>query len=112
MTAQGVTDILQFFRDENIYDCEENSLEPLKQAIIVEIECLREDNQRLRAEVGELQQRCAEWREAYEDIAAERDRLRDVLTAILNSDVAMREEDEGRVSPELEQARAALGEPT
>jgi len=34
---------------------------------------------RLRAEVGELQQTTAEWREAYEDVAAERDRLRDAL---------------------------------
>jgi hypothetical protein len=39
----------------------------------------RDEIVRLRAEVGELQQTTAEWREAYEDVEAERDRLREVL---------------------------------
>lgn len=34
------------------------------------------------------------------------------LRAIVNSDMAMREEDEGRVSPELEAARAAIAKAT
>jgi hypothetical protein len=34
--------------------------------------------------------------------------LVEALSGIINSDIAMREEDEGRVSPELECARAAL----
>lgn len=36
--------------------------------------------------------------------------LEEALREILNSDIAMREEDEGRVSPELERARQALGD--
>jgi hypothetical protein len=39
----------------------------------------RDEIVRLRAEVGELQQRSVEWREAYEDAEEERDRLRAAL---------------------------------
>jgi hypothetical protein len=46
---------------------------------------------------------------AYLRMAADEiERLREVLEAILDSDMAMREEDEGRVSAELDRARKAL----
>jgi chromosome segregation ATPase len=72
-------DILPFLQDENIYDCEENNLEILKQAIIDEITGLRSDVVRLH-QINEDHCRAVNTLsvEAVE-LTRERDRLRDAL---------------------------------
>lgn len=66
-------------------EAHENGLEPLTAT---------SELKSLRIERDALQLRCQELEKALEKI--------------VNSDMAMREEDEGRASPELEAARAAL----
>jgi hypothetical protein len=63
-------DILPYLQDENIYDCEENNLEILKQAIIDEIVGLRSDVVRLHDERVQLREALKDARECVEGWAS------------------------------------------
>jgi hypothetical protein len=68
-----------------------------------EVERLRAERDEARFELSESVSAIA-----YLNVSAERDRLRDALTGLLNSDMVRREQGEVGVVPEIEAALAAL----
>jgi hypothetical protein len=82
-----MSDYLEFLKENNIYDCEENHLAELQLWIIDEIVRLRAENEKLtrsregwEAHAKTYAKNAEYWISRTESAEEERDRLRDALT--------------------------------